>query len=79
MLEFIDVAAVVLELELFEDLLQLMRRSRRTTYEMRIVVIVHGSDCACASLRQTFDLVEKQLSDELGFILDFCRSIDMTK
>ena len=44
------VASVVFELQLLEDLLQLMRRSWRTTYGMRVIVIVHGNVRACASL-----------------------------
>ena len=40
-------ASIVFELELFEDLLELMRRSRGATYGMRVIVIVHDNSCAC--------------------------------
>lgn len=46
---FVIVVSVVLELQLLEDLLELMRRSRRTTYGMWVIAIVHDSVCACAS------------------------------
>lgn len=44
------VVSVVLELQLLEDLLELVRRSRGATYGMRVVVIVHDNVCACTSL-----------------------------
>jgi hypothetical protein len=46
---FVVIAPVVFELELLEDLLELMRRSRGTTYRIWVVVIVHGNVCACTS------------------------------
>ena len=57
----IPLGCVIFKVQLLEDLLELMRRSWRTTYGMRMIVIVHDNVLRARQSTVSLESVEKRL------------------
>lgn len=75
----IPLSCVVFKVQLLEHLLELMRRSWRTTYGVRVIVIVHNNVLRVRQSIVSLESVEKRTNDKFELILEVLGSIDMTK